>query len=174
MTAQSPDTHDIPTAPGRMWTHIDGLEFVAIRVFDAPAALTFRAWSSCEHLSHWWGPTGWTLPVCELDFRPGGTWFYGMQGPDGETSYGLATYDRIDEPTLITYTDAFAHADRTIDEDMPVMPITVEFTESNGRTTLTSRARFASAEDLEKVVATGMAEGLKQTWDRLEAHLAGR
>jgi hypothetical protein len=41
---------------------------------------------------------------------------------------------------------------------MPVMPITVQFTESNGRTTLTSRTRFATAEDVEKVLATGMIE----------------
>ena len=126
-------------APGRMWTHVDGLDFIAIRVFEAPMALTFRAWSSCEHLSHWWGPTGWTLPVCEMDFRPGGTWFYGMRGPNGEESYGLATYERIVEPSLIVYTDAFADADRQVNQDMPVMPITVQFTESNGRTTLTSR-----------------------------------
>ena len=156
---EPPATRGALLAPGRMWTRVDGLEFVAIRVFEAPKDLTFRAWSSCEHLSHWWGPTGWTLPVCEMDFRPGGEWFYGMRGPDGEDSFGLATYERIVEPSLIVYTDAFADADRRIDTDMPVMPITVQFTELNGRTTLTSRTRFATAEDVEKVLATGMIEG---------------
>ena len=160
------------SVPGRMWTRVDGLEFIAIRVFEAPMALTFRAWSSCEAVSQWWGPAGWTLPVCEMDFRPGGTWFYGMRGPDGEDGYGIATYDRIVEPSLIVYTDAFADADRNVNPDLPTMVITVQFTESNGRTTLTSRARFASAEDIQKVLATGMVEGLTQTWDRLEAFLA--
>jgi len=172
MPAPTPEAKAIPTQPGRMYTHIDGLEFVAIRVFDAPMALTFRAWSSCEHVSQWWGPTGWTLPVCDMDFRVGGTWFYGMRSPDGDDAYGLATYVRIVEPSLIEYDDAFTDADRNIDAAMPVMPVTVQFTESNGRTTLTSRIRFASAGDVEKVVATGMEEGLTQTWDRLEAHLA--
>lgn len=169
---EPPATRGALLAPGRMWTRVDGLDFVAIRVFEAPKDLTFRAWSSCEHVSRWWGPTGWTLPVCEMDFRPGGQWFYGMRGPNGEESYGLATYERIIEPSLITYTDAFTDADRNVDQTLPLMPITVQFTESNGRTTLTSRTRFATAEDLEKVVATGIVDGLTQTWDRLEAHLA--
>jgi len=172
MPTQNPETQAIPTEAGRMWTHLDGLEFVAIRVFDAPSTTVFQAWSSCEHVSQWWGPTGWTLPVCDMDFSPGGTWFYGMRSPEGEDAYGLATYERIVEPSLIAYTDAFADADRTVDATMPVMPITVQFTEANGRTTLTSRTLFASAEDVEKVVAGGMEEGLTQTWDRLEAHLA--
>ena len=159
------------SVPGRMWTRVDGSEFVAIRVFEAPMALTFRAWSSCEHISQWWGPEGWTLPVCEMDFRPGGTWFYGMRGPNGEDGYGLATYDRIVEPSLIVYTDAFTDADRNVNTDLPTSSITVQFTESNGRTTLTSRARFASPEEIETVVGMGMVEGLTQTWDRLEAFL---
>ena len=115
MTAQNTETPAIPTEPGRMWTHIDGLEFVAIRVFEAPSELVFRAWSSCEHLSQWWGPDGWTLPVCEMDFRPGGRWFYGMRGPHGEDAFGLATYEQIVQPSLITFSDAFADKDGNVD-----------------------------------------------------------
>jgi uncharacterized protein YndB with AHSA1/START domain len=170
--AEPPPSRAALLTPGRLWTHVDGLDFTAIRIFEAPMAMTFRAWSSCEHLSHWWGPAGWTLPVCELDFRPGGAWFYGMRGPNGEESYGLATYERIVEPSLIAYTNAFTDADRQVNQDMPVMPITLQFTESSGRTTLTTRIRFATAEDVEKVLATGMVEGLTQTGDRLEAYLA--
>ena len=103
MPAPSPETKAIPTEPGRMWTHIDGLEFVAIRVFDAPMALTFRAWSSCEHVSQWWGPTGWTLPVCEMDFRRAARGSTACAARMARTAYGLATYERIVEPSLIDY-----------------------------------------------------------------------
>ena len=58
-------------------------EIVVSRTFDAPRRLVWQAWTKAEHLTQWWGPKGWTLPVCEVDFRPGGTWFYCMQGPDG-------------------------------------------------------------------------------------------
>jgi uncharacterized protein YndB with AHSA1/START domain len=47
-------------------------EFVIARVFDAPRDLVFKAHADCGHLKHWWGPKGFTLRVCKLDFRPGG------------------------------------------------------------------------------------------------------
>ena len=52
------------------------------------------------------------------------------------------------------------------------MVITVTFDEADARTTLTSIARFATAKDLDFAVGIGMEQGLIETWDRLEAHLA--
>jgi uncharacterized protein YndB with AHSA1/START domain len=46
--------------------------FVITRVFDAPRALVFKAWTDPKHVAQWWGPPGFTNPVCELDVRPGG------------------------------------------------------------------------------------------------------
>lgn len=147
-------------------------EFVMERVFDAPRELVFKAFSECKHLAHWWGPKGWTLPVCEIDFRPGGVWLYCMGGPDGEQSCGKAVYQEIIAPERIVYTDAFADADGNVLEGMPEMLITVEFAEHEGKTKLTNRARFASAADLEATLGMGMVEGLTETLDRLEAYLA--
>ena len=45
------------------------------RVFNAPRALVFQMFKDPEHLKHWWGPRGWELPVCKMDFREGGTCF---------------------------------------------------------------------------------------------------
>lgn len=50
---------------------VDGNTLVLERVFQAPRELVFKAFSEAEHLKHWWGPKGWTLPVCNVDFRPG-------------------------------------------------------------------------------------------------------
>jgi uncharacterized protein YndB with AHSA1/START domain len=63
-------------------------EIVVSRTFNAPRELVWQMWTMSEHLVHWWGPTNWTLPVSEMDFRVGGTWFYCMQGPDGMKSCG--------------------------------------------------------------------------------------
>ena len=41
-------------------------EMVITRVFDAPRALVFAAWTDPAHMSEWWGPKGFTIPVCEL------------------------------------------------------------------------------------------------------------
>lgn len=146
-------------------------EFVMERVFDAPPKLVFQMWSDPKHLMHWWGPKGWTLPVCNIDFRPGGVWHYCMRGPGGEEGWGKAVYREIVEPERIVYVDTFADAAGNQIEDTPEIVVTVTFTEQNGKTKLTSHAQFASTKDLEATLAMGMAEGLAETWDRLEQYL---
>lgn len=146
-------------------------EFVMDRVFDAPRELVFQVWSDPKHLAHWWGPKGWTLPVCTVDFRPGGIWHYCMKGPEGEEAWGKATYQEIVPPARIVYLDAFADAEGNVIAGAPTMVITVTFTEEQGKTRLTSHVQFASAKDLQATLAMGMAEGLAETWDRLEQYL---
>lgn len=58
---------------------------VLTRTFDAPRPLVFRAWTEPEHLAQWWGPHGFTNPVCEADARPGGALLIHMAFPDGVT-----------------------------------------------------------------------------------------
>src|SRR5919199_1472467 len=59
-------------------------ELVASRVFDAPRALVWDAFTKPEHLQRWMlGPEGWTMPVCEVDLRPGGKWRYVWRKDDG-------------------------------------------------------------------------------------------
>lgn len=146
-------------------------EFVMERIFDAPRELVFKAFSECKHLTHWWGPKGWTLPVCQMDFRPGGIWFYCMRGPAGEDACGKATYREIVEPERIVYTDAFADMAGNILEGLPEIVVTLTFTEHGGKTKLTNQALFASVADKETTLAMGMVEGLTETLDRLEAYL---
>lgn len=151
--------------------------YVMERVFDAPRELVFEAYSTAEHLKNWWGPKGWTLPFCEVDFRPGGTWFYCMKGPvgseDGEMmeSWGKAVYQEIVEPERIVYIDTFVDSDGNRVEGTPEMLITVEFVEENGKTRLISKSLFESAEQLQQVLEMGMEQGFAETLDRLEAYL---
>lgn len=149
----------------------EGLDVVATRTFAAPRVRVFRAFTDCRDLVHWWGPAGWSLPVCEMDFQVGGSWFYCMRGPNGEDSCGRATYHEIAEPERIVYTDAFTDRDGAPMAGMPEMRIMVEFRDAAGGTEVVSRARFGSAEDLQTVLATGMETGLRETWDRLADHL---
>lgn len=153
-------------------TNMADRELVIERIFDAPRELVFKAFAEPERLARWWGPKGWTLPVCKMDFRPGGVWHYCMRGPEGGESWGKAVYREIVEPERIVYTDAFADADGNPIEGMPEMLITVEFAEHEGKTKLTSRTRFASVADLEATLAMGVVQGITETWDRLAEHLA--
>ncbi len=147
-------------------------EILVTRTFAAPRDLVWQMWTTAEHLQHWWGPEGWTLPICDVDFRPGGTWFYCMQGPDGMKSYGKATYLEIDAPKRIVYEDAFVDADGNLLEGMPVGHIALEFEEAGGKTTVRNTVRYPTQADRDQVVEMGVEAGIDQTWNRLEAYLA--
>lgn len=148
------------------------------RVFDAPKDLVFKMFKEPEHLKHWWGPNGWDLTVCDIDFRPGGTWHYCMKCIDkdqgefyGMESWGKAVYKHIVEPEMMSYTDYFSDADGNIDETLPASVNSLEFIDLGGKTKLVNRAEYVSAEALKQVMDMGMLEGITETWNRLEAHL---
>ncbi|WP_431803156.1 SRPBCC domain-containing protein [Halobacillus andaensis] len=148
------------------------------RSFDAPRDIVFKMFKDPEHLKHWWGPNGWELPVCQVDFRPGGTWHFCMKCMDqnqgeyyGMESWGKVVYKDIIEPELITYTDYFSDAEGNIDETMPSSEITLEFIDVDGKTKLVNRTEYESAEALNKVMDMGMLQGITETWNRLEEHL---
>ena len=147
-------------------------ELILERVFNAPRALVWQVFTQPEHLQQWFGPKGWTLPVCKVDFRPGGVWHYCMRGPEGEESWGKTIYREIVEPERIVYSDAFSDAEGNVVEGMPEMMVTVQFTEVDGKTKLTSSTIFASTADLEALLSMGVTEGIIETWDRLEEYLA--
>lgn len=147
-------------------------EILITRTFDAPRDMVWQMWTMAEHLQHWWGPEGWTLPVCEVDFQPGGTWFYCMQGPDGMQSCGKATYLEIDAPALIVYEDAFADADGNPLGEMPVGHITLRFIDEGVKTTVVNTVRYPTKADRDQVIEMGMEAGIDQTLNRLEAYLA--
>ena len=44
---------------------------VVTRVFDAPRELVWKAWTDPKYNMQWWGPKGFTAPVCKMDFRCG-------------------------------------------------------------------------------------------------------
>lgn len=151
-------------------------ELVVSRIFAAPRSLVWRAWTECEHLQRWWAPAGWSVPVCKMDFRVGGTWHYCMKGPmpDGSVveSWGLTVYQEIVAPERIVALDQFADAEGNVSAEMPKMLNTITFTEVDGQTQVISHNEFAAAEDLETVIQMGMEEGMTQSWDQLDELLA--
>ncbi|TCS92610.1 SRPBCC domain-containing protein [Hazenella coriacea] len=162
----------------KMISKVEGRELILERVFDAPRELVFKAFSEAEHLKHWWGPRGWTLTVCNIDFRPGGIWHYCMKCIDenqgdfyGNESWGKAIYKEIVEAEKIAYVDSFSDAECNEVEGMPECEITMTFVEHEGKTKLVCRTQYASAEALKTVLDMGMEQGITETWDRLAEHL---
>jgi uncharacterized protein YndB with AHSA1/START domain len=148
------------------------------RVFDAPRELVFKMFKEPEHLKHWWGPRGWALPMCRMDFRPGGEWLYCMKCVDenqgdfyGMESWGKQVYQEIVEPERIIYTDYFRDAEGNVNNEMPATVGTVEFVDLGGKTKIVSRSEYVSPEALKAVMDMGMLQGITETWDRLEERL---
>jgi uncharacterized protein YndB with AHSA1/START domain len=133
-------------------------EIVATRVFDAPRAIVFKAWTDEKHLARWWGPNGFTITTDVMDFRVGGTWRFVMHGPDGRDFQNENVYVEIVEPERLVYRHVSA----------PVHQTTVTFEDDGDKTRLTVRMVFESAEAREKTMkAFNAVEGLNQTLGRL-------
>jgi len=82
-------------------------EIVMTRVFDAPRSLVFDALTKPELLKRWFGPRGWSLGVCEVDLKVGGTWRFVWRGPDG-TEWGMhGAYREIVPPERLVHTETF-------------------------------------------------------------------
>lgn len=145
------------------------------RVFDAPKEKLWRAYADKDTFTKWWGPEGWETTVKEFNFTPGGRNHYGMKCVDenqgewfGQESWGLMEYETIDEPNGFTYKDYFSDADGAIQDGMPAITVSIEFTDRDGKTAFVTRCIGESAEDIEKLVAMGMIEGFTSSADKLE------
>ena len=148
-------------------------EIKIVRTFNAPRQRVWDAYTKAEHLVKWWGPTGWTLPVCELEFKVGGEWFYCMENADLDMrSCARATFITIDAPDSFSYQDAFADNDGVIDETMPVATSHYTFVEDDGKTTVTNVSTYSTKAERDTVIEMGVEAGISQTLDRLEAFLA--
>lgn len=156
----------------------NGRVLIIERTFDAPQALLFKVYSDAEHLKHFWGPKGWEVPFCTVDFRPGGVWLYCMKCVDknqgqyyGMEAWGKGIYKEISAPKSISYVDYFADEKGNTNPDLPSTDILVEFVVQGNKTKLVTRAAYQNEEELKKVMEMGMMEGISQTWDRLDEHL---
>ncbi|HUR98448.1 MAG TPA: SRPBCC domain-containing protein [Pyrinomonadaceae bacterium] len=78
-------------------------ELVITRVFDAPREMVFQAWSKAENLVRWFGPSEFTLPFCEIDFRVGGSYRFCMRSPSGEKHWVSGEYREITEPSRLVF-----------------------------------------------------------------------
>jgi uncharacterized protein YndB with AHSA1/START domain len=78
------------------------------REFDAPRESVWKAWTECGRLMRWWGPEGFTTPLCKIDLQPEGVFHYCMRTPEGLDFCGKSVYREIVEPERIIFTDSFA------------------------------------------------------------------
>src|SRR5918911_2819465 len=113
------------------------LEIAATCVLNAPRRLVWDAHTSPEHVPQWMlGPEGWTMPVCEIDLRPGGAWHFVWRRPaDGNEFEMRGVYREVVPPERLVYTESWGG-------DWPEALNTLELTEQGGQTTLTTTVLY--------------------------------
>jgi uncharacterized protein YndB with AHSA1/START domain len=140
-------------------------EIVMTRVFDAPRKLVWEAWTRTEHVPHWMlGPAGWSMPVCEIDLRPGGEWHFVWRHADGREMAMNGVYREVVPPERLVSTESWGG-------DWPETVNTLILTEQEGRTLVTLTVLYPSKEARDAALSTGMKNGLAASMDLLATHL---
>lgn len=145
-------------------------ELVATRRFDAPRRLVWEAHTVPRHVRSWLlGPGEATMPVCEIELRPGGAWHYLWKFPKGNSS-GMeqmemrGEFREIVPPERLVNTEAWGG-------DWAETVNTMLLTEEGGTTTLTATVLYPTQAARDRALATGMTDGWAASYDRLDAYL---
>jgi uncharacterized protein YndB with AHSA1/START domain len=137
----------------------------ARRFVEAPRQEVFDAWTKPEHVTQWMlGPAGWTMPVCEIDLRPGGEWHFVWLHADGTELELSGVYRGVDPPVRLVSTESWG-------PEWPRTLNSVVLDEQDGRTTITCTILYPSKEARDAALGPGMREGMSESYDRLAAYL---
>jgi uncharacterized protein YndB with AHSA1/START domain len=136
------------------------------RIYNAPVKVVWDAWTDSEQVAQWWGPRGFTLTTHSKDLRSGGHWKYTMHSPDG-----------IDYPNSTRYLEVLPHSKLVYDhggsdDGPPMFRVTVEFSETGGKTKMEMTMALPSAQAAEATRKFIKKAGGDATWDRLTEYLA--
>ena len=139
------------------------------RVFDAPREMVFQAWIETERLKRWWGPTGFTNPVCEFDPRPGGKIRIHMRAPDGREHPMTGEIQEIVEPERLVFS--------TVALDQQGAPLfetltSVRFEDLGGKTRITLHTTASKITTKGAGHVVWMEMGWSLSLDRLAVELA--
>ena len=140
-------------------------EIVMTRVVDAPRTLVWEVHTSPTHLPHWMlGPQGWTMPICEIDLRPGGAWRFVWRQADGNEMEMRGEYREVVAPERLVSTESWGSG-------WPETINTMLLSEAGGKTTITSQVLYPSKQARDAALESGMQDGVTEGFDRLAEYL---
>ena len=141
-------------------------DIVITRIFDAPRAVVFEAWTNAEHVAHWWDPSGALLAVCEIDLRPNGAFRWVHRAPDGGEAHSFTgLYREIAPPEKLVFTVRMFTSS-------PELVGTLVLAEDGKKTKLTMTIECATNKDRDALLQMRIDAGTAQTLENLAAHLS--
>ncbi|MCA9052559.1 MAG: SRPBCC domain-containing protein [Planctomycetaceae bacterium] len=135
------------------------------RVYDAPVAAVWDAWTDPEQVAQWWGPRGFTLTTHSKELKVGGIWHYTMHGPDGVDYPNKTLYHEVEPLRKLVYD----HGGN--DERAPLFRVTVTFTSQGDQTVMEFCMQLETPEQAAETRKFIKAAGGNATWDRLAEYL---
>jgi uncharacterized protein YndB with AHSA1/START domain len=144
------------------------------RYFNAPTGKVWTAWTDPEMLGAWWAPRPWKAVTVSMDFRPGGSWLYYMEGPEGERHFCRVDFENISEGESFTAKSMFCDEQGNPDQNMPRMHWTNKFTAEGEGTMVTVDIQTDSAAELDAIVQMGFKGGFTMAHGNLDELLAGK
>ena len=140
-----------------------------VRVFDAPRALVWQAWTDPKMMAQWFGPRGFTSSVPQLEPRVGGVLRIVMHGPDGNDYPMKGVFTEVRAPERLVFTNI------PVDKDgnhLMEGETVVTFTERDGKTELVVKSHMVGKVPIAAQMLAGMEAGWTQTIDKLEELVA--
>jgi len=159
-------------------------DFIISRVFDAPRETLWACVTEPPRMKEWWGPKGCKVVAANMDLRPGGSYHYGMQMPDGATMWGKFVFREIVPPARLEFINFFSdeQGGKTRHPLVPTWPLEMlsvfSFDEEGGKTRFTVRWQPHNATEEERSIfesdamRVSMQQGWTGTLDQLESYLA--
>lgn len=139
------------------------------RVFDAPRALVWKAWTDPKMMAQWFGPRSFTIPVCELDVRVGGALRIVMRGPDGNDYPMKGVFREVASPERLVFTNIATDKDgRHLLEGETAITLV----EKGDRTALTLKTHAVGLVSIAPQMLAGMEAGWTQSIDKLQELVA--
>ncbi len=136
------------------------------RAFDAAVEAVYAAHTTPEIVQQWMvGPDPWTMPVCDMDVRPGGTFRYEYAGGEGEVMLITGTFEMVEPPHRLVHIEDW-------NDGSAAFRTETTFVERDGQCVVTQTLTFPSKEQRDGAMTMGMMEGMEQAYVKLEAAIA--
>lgn len=153
---------------------IDGRTLTITRRLRAPRLLVWRTFEDPYLLAQWWGPEGFTCPIAKLDFRVGGEWHTVIRSPDGIEIPSARVFTEIVRPERIAYRSVPRDNAFWKGNPPPAYAAVIAFFERDGGTELVLKVEFETEAQAQDAMVRGFAEGIGQSYDKLERLLLTR